>query len=193
MRRRTLPLMVVLAGVGGAATAVSIAGAPTSGGSGSGTAGPGTTVTAAPGSTQPSGPPAGTAEQQTHPAVHPRRPTRRSHVSVQLTLSNAPGHQGVVESDYRIQVDQPPGSRVACAAAAPANVTGGTQGDRVTVPLPAPRYGWCRGKYTVTVFLQRGPYCPAPQNGQPPQPCPEFASQDLQVGRSTFLVRTPRR
>jgi hypothetical protein len=112
---------------------------------------------------------------------------------VHFTLSDGPGHQGVVERDYRVQVDQPAGSRVACAAAPPSNITSGAQGARVTVALLRPRYGWCRGTYVATVFLQRGPYCPAPQDGRPPQPCPQFASQDLQVGRSTFLVRAPRR
>lgn len=193
MRGLVIPI-VVLAGVGGAATAVSMAGVQDSGGSGSATAGPDTTLTATPRVTQPSGPPKGSAEQQTHPVTHPRHPTRRSRGRVQFTLSDAPGHEGVVETDYRIQVDKPAGSRQACSAPAPANVTSGTQGARVTVALPAPPHGWCRGRYAVTVFLQRGPYCPLPQDGQPPQPCPEFASQDLQVGRSTFLiVRAPRR
>jgi hypothetical protein len=193
MRRPARPLIVLLAGLAGAAAGVSAAGAQAGGSAGSGTAGPATTVTAAPGSTEPSGPPAGSPQQQTHPATQPRRPTRRSHITVRFTLSDAPGHQGVVESNYRIEVDQPAGSRAACAAAAPADVASGKQGDRVTVPLPPPRYGWCRGTYSATVVLQRGPYCPAPQDGQPPQPCPEFASRDVQVGRSTFLVHAPRR
>ncbi len=112
---------------------------------------------------------------------------------MRFTLSDDPGHHGVVESDYRLQVDQPAGSRAACKAAPPSNVTSGTQGTRVTVALPSPRYGWCRGTYVTTVFLQRGPYCPTPQDGQQPQPCPAFASQDLQVGRSIFVVGAPRR
>lgn len=191
MHRLLCALIAVVAGLGGAAVAV--AGAQADGGSGTGTAAPGTTVTATPSSTQPAGPPAGSSAQQTHPAVRPRHPTRRSHVSVQLTLSDAPGHHGTVQSDYRIQIDRPSGSRRACSAAAPANITRGTQGERITVALPSPRYGWCRGTYKVTVLLQRGPYCPAPEDGQPPQPCPAFASQDLRVGRSTFVVGAPRR
>lgn len=195
MHRLPLALIAVTPAAGGVATAVSVAGAQAGGSTGSGTAKPGTTATTAPSSTSPSpsGPPTGSDEQQTHPVVHPRRPTRRTRVSVRFTLSDAPGHEGVVESDYRVQVDQPAGSRAACAAGAPTDVTSGTQGDKVTVPLPPPRHGWCRGRYTVTVFLQRGPYCPAPQDGQPPQPCPEFASQDLQVGRARFSVTAARR
>jgi hypothetical protein len=181
---------VVLAGAGGAVCAVSVAGAQAGGGSRSGTAGPGITVTAAPGDTEPIGSSIGSAGQQTHPVVHPRHPTRRSHVSVQFALSDAPGHQGVAESDYRIQVDRPADSRPACAGAAPAKVTRGAQGDRVTVALDAPRSGWCRGRYTVTIFLQRGPYCPAPRDRQPPQPCPEFATRELQVWHRSFLLRT---
>jgi hypothetical protein len=190
MHRPLLTLMAVLAGAGGAVTAVSVAGAQPDTSSGSGTALPGTTATGTPAET---GPPVAGTKQQTHPAVHPRHPARRSHVGVQFTLSDAPGHQGVVENGYRIQVDAPAGSRPACAAPAPPDVTSGTHGARVTVGLPHPRHGWCGGRYAVTIFLQRGPYCAAPQAGQPPQPCPLFASQELQVGRTAFVVRAPRR
>ena len=187
MRPAIAALVVVVAGVSGAAAAVSVSGAQTGGNAGSGTAGPGTTATT-PGATLPLGPPTGSPEQQTHPWVAPIHATRRSHVTVTLMLADAPGHRGVVESDYRLQVDRPAGSRVACIAPAPPMLTVGAQGARVAVALSPPRYGWCRGRYTVRVFLQRGPYCPPPQNGQPPQPCPEFASQDLQVGHSSFVV-----
>jgi hypothetical protein len=57
------------------------------------------------------------------------------------------------------------------------------------VPLPAPRSGWCRERYRVTVFLQRGPYCPKPRPGEPPQPCPEFATQEIDTGEAHFTVR----
>jgi len=152
------------------------------------------TVTAAPGDSAPTTYPTGAPAQQTHPVVRPHHPTRRSHVAVRFTLAEAPGRRGAFESDYRVQVDRPARSRAACAAAAaPRPVTSGAQGSRVTVALPAPSRGWCRGRYVVTVFLQRGPYCPKPQGGQPPQACPEFATQDLRVGRTTFVVGAPRR
>lgn len=152
------------------------------------------TVTASPGDSASTTYPTGTPPQQTHPVVRPRHPTRRSRVAVRFTLTDAPGRHGAFESDYRVQVDRPARSRAACAAtAAPRPVTSGAQGSRVTVALPAPAHGWCQGRYAVTVFLQRGPYCPKPQEGQPPQACPEFATQDLRVGRTTFVVGAPRR
>ena len=40
----------------------------------------------------------------------------------------------------------------------------------------------------MTVFLQRGPYCPKPVEGQPPTPCPEFATQELDTGSTSFTV-----
>ena len=92
-------------------------------------------------------------------------------------------------TSYRIRVDRPARARAACTAPNPPIVDSGAQGDMASLPLPKPRHGWCRGRYTVTVFLQRGPYCPTPKDGQPPQPCPMFASQDLDVGQAGFTVR----
>jgi len=94
----------------------------------------------------------------------------------------------VIATGYRVQVDQPSSSRAACAAPGPPPVDRGTQGTSATVGLAPPRYGWCRGSYAVRVFLQRGPYCPKPQDGQPPQPCPLFASQEIPVGTTRFTV-----
>ncbi len=147
----------------------------------------GAAVAAAPGAAQ--GLPRGTAAQQTSPRVLPVTVRRRTAVRVIFTLADAPGHQGIFETAYRVQVDRPKGSRAACAAPAPPPVTGGARGERTRVALPGPRYGWCLGRYHVTVFEQRGPYCPQPAPGAMPQPCPLFASQDLDVGRAGFTVR----
>lgn len=131
----------------------------------------------------------GTPEQRTHPHVHPSHGTRRSAFKVTFTLRSAPGHHGVVATGYRVQVDPPSGSRAACSAPQPATVETGERDSTAKVPLPSPQHGWCRGRYAVTVFLQSGPYCPPPQDGQPPRPCPAFASRDLDVGETSFLVR----
>lgn len=139
-------------------------------------------------SATPTGGPVGTTGQQTHPSLVPRRGTRRTRFSVRFTLADAPGHRGVMATSYRVQVDQPSSSRAACAAPGPRQVDSGTRGEQITEALPRPRYGWCRGSYTVRVFLQRGPYCPKPQDGQPPQPCPLFASQEIAVGTTRFTV-----
>ncbi len=42
----------------------------------------------------------------------------------------------------------------------------------------------------MTVFLERGPYCPPPTAGRPPTPCPEFATQELDVGDTHFTITT---
>jgi hypothetical protein len=140
------------------------------------------------GATPQTGAAAGTAAQQTDPRVHPHRGTRRSRFSVRFTLRDAPGHQGVVAGEYTIRVDRPHGSRTACTAPRPETITSGARGSRISMALPRPRYGWCRGRYAVTVHWGRGPYCPPAQNGEPPPPCPLFASQDLEVGETSFSV-----
>jgi hypothetical protein len=68
------------------------------------------------------------------------------------------------------------------------NIDSGIAHQVVRVVLNTPPAGWCAGRYTLTVFLQRGPYCPRPLPGQPPTPCPEFAEQDLDVGTAHFTV-----
>lgn len=96
----------------------------------------------------------------------------------------------MLATDYRLQVTVPPHSPVArCSPArAPATIQSGAKGQVVRVGLAAPSRGWCAGRYRLAVFLQRGPYCPTPAAGAPPPPCPEFASQDLDVGDAHFVV-----
>jgi hypothetical protein len=60
------------------------------------------------------------------------------------------------------------------------------------VPLTEPASGWCTGRYRLTVILERGPYCAPPPAGQPPRPCPEFASQRLDVGDTLFTITRSR-
>lgn len=148
------------------------------------------TVTAAPGqSTQPTGPPKGTPAEQTFPRLVPRTAKRTSRVAVYFTLADQPGHAGVIATGYRVQIDAPRGSRDACHATAPPAIDTGSQGTVVRVPLGRPVHGWCVGRYTVIVYLQRGPYCPTPAPGDPPQPCAKFATQDLDVGHARLTVR----
>jgi hypothetical protein len=132
--------------------------------------------------------PKGTSEQQTHPRMVPRVGRRHTAFAVEFTLADAPGHQGVVATDYRIDVAVPSAKRAGCTPAPPPIVDAGEQGTTVSVGLPEPVHGWCARRYHVTVFLQRGPYCLAPAPGEPPPPCPEFASQDLDVGHAHFTV-----
>ena len=153
----------------------------------------GAVVTAAPaGSTPATGAPQATKAQRTYPRVLPRTGSRRTAFAVYFTLRAQPGHTGVLETDYRVDIGPPPHARPACAAPAPDTITTGQAGDVRRVALAGPAGGWCAGRYAVTIFLQRGPYCPPPQDGQPPTPCPEFATQELDTGRAHFVVR-PRR
>ncbi len=107
-----------------------------------------------------------------------------------FTLREEPGHHGVLATDYRVGVEPPPHARSRCRPAGVPIITAGHAGDVVRVPLRRPARDWCAGRYTVTTFLQRGPYCPPPAQGQPPTPCPQFASQELDVGRAHFIVRS---
>jgi hypothetical protein len=136
--------------------------------------------------------PSGTAGEQTHPSVRPHAGGPRTRFTLTFTLADAPGHVGVFATAYRIAL-APARDRTAarCAPRTPGVVDSGTAGARVRVVLaPRGRRGWCAGRYRVTVLLERGPYCPRPAAGSPPTPCPEFATQDRDVGDTTFRVRS---
>ena len=190
---RTMILAALLAGSCGVACAGTISPGPVgTGSSGTGTAGPATTITAGPGTTTPSGPPKGTRAEQTHPAVLPATGTARTSFTIRFTLVDAPGHSGVFGTDYRLQLTVPVKTNpTRCSPATPpANITSGTAGQILRIPLTTPTSGWCTGRYRLTVFLERGPYCPPPTAGQPPTPCPEFATEELDVGDAHFTITT---
>jgi hypothetical protein len=134
-----------------------------------------------------------TSSELTNPRPHPSAGTRQTSFAVTFTLRHDAGHSGVVQTTYQVRVGRPSGSRRACTPSAPRPVARGNAGTRVRVALIAPRVGWCRGRYRATVWLQRGPYCPPPQDGQPPSPCPLFATQEQATGTTHFTVRPPGR
>jgi hypothetical protein len=113
--------------------------------------------------------------------------------TVRLTLADTPGHTGVFATDYRLQLTAPRNApAVRCAPQTPPdNIDSGTAGEVLHIPLTAPAAGWCTGRYQVTIFLERGPFCPQATPGQPPPPCPEFATQDLDVGNTHYTVKPP--
>jgi hypothetical protein len=197
---RAMILAAFLAGSCGAAVAATIsqgpvgAGSSGTGTSGTGTVGPATIITPGAGTTTPTGPPRGTPAEQTHPAVLPATGTARTVFTVRFTLAVAPGHVGVFATDYRLQLTAPAKTNLSrCSPATPlSNINSGTAGSVVRVALASPASGWCVGRYRLTVFLERGPYCPPPTAGQPPTPCPEFATQELDVGDTHFTITTRR-
>jgi hypothetical protein len=189
--RRSLALpavsLLALGGLAGLSTG-SGQGRPVAG---VGTATAGATVFSEPSrSSSSSGYPSAPAAEQTHPVVLPAGGRRLTRFSLYFRLREEPGHRGVLSVDYRIWIAPPPHKRAACQPAALPEIAEGHAGAPARVTLPPPRHGWCPGTYTVTVFLQRGPYCPKPAPGGPPTPCPEFATQDLDTGRAHFTVRT---
>lgn len=163
------------------------------GSSGTGTVGPGSVVTATSTPLTPGGPPMGTVAEQTHPSVLPRAGRADTRFTASLTLADAPGHSGVLATDYRLQLSVKRKQVAArCLPPTPPNIDSGSANQVVHVPLTAPESRWCVGRYMLTVFLQRGPYCPASTPGQPPPPCPEFATQELDVGHASFVVTSLR-
>lgn len=124
--------------------------------------------------------------QRTHPSVSPVTGDSSTSFELSFTLRQTPGHHGVVATDYRVEVAPYRGSASSCWPPQPSTISGGQAGTVVKLALAPPAGGWCVGRYRVTVFLERGPYCPPPQPH--PQPCPEFATQELDTGHTHFLI-----
>jgi hypothetical protein len=120
--------------------------------------------------------------------VRPATGGPRTTFALAFTLRSAPGHAGVFGTDYRIGVYADRRVPIRCQPPEPANIDTGTVGQVERIALSSPAGGWCAGRYTVTVYLERGPYCPPPVYGTP-VPCPEFATQELDTGRAHFTVR----
>src|SRR5579863_1920682 len=165
---RVFTLAVVLAAgvAAGGAIAVAHTGAGL-GSSGTGTIGTGTVIIATSTTRTPAGPPMGTVAEQTYPSVYPHAGRAHTRFTASLTLADAPGHSGVLATGYRLQlsVNRKHVAR-RCSPPPPPNIDSGSASQLVHIPLTAPESGWCDGRYTLTVFLQRGPFCPAPTPGQ---------------------------
>ena len=127
--------------------------------------------------------------QATHPHIRPGTGGRRTVFTLAFTLRSAPGHSGLLATDYRIGVEPARQVPVRCEPPQPPVVQTGAVGSIDRITLNAPTGGWCRGRYAATVFLERGPYCPQPTAYTAPVPCPEFATQELDTGMARFRVR----
>lgn len=178
--------IVILALLAGAATAAVAEGQDQGSGTavGGGTAAP---VSVSSPQTNP-GTTSVPSNERTDPQIHPAFGSRLTDFTLTFTLRDAPGHEGVMAIEYRVQVTAPLGTGSSCMASQPPAIDSGTAGAREEITLAPPARGWCRGTYRVTVFLQRGPYCPPPLEGRPPTPCPEFASQELDTGSAGFTI-----
>jgi hypothetical protein len=128
------------------------------------------------------------SNERTDPHIHPTSGSARTVFTLTFTLRDAPGHEGAMATEYRAEITAPPGSRTSCMAVQPPAIESGTAGASERIALTPPAAGWCDGTYVVAVFLQRGPYCPKPVEGQPPTACPEFATQELETGSTSFTV-----
>jgi hypothetical protein len=129
------------------------------------------------------------AAQRTHPHVRPRSGGPATAFDLTFTPRSTPGHTGLFATDYRIGVSPVRHLSVPCQPPEPASIVTGGSGQIERVTLSGPAGGWCRGRYTATVYLERGPYCPPPAAYGMPVPCPEFATQELDTGTARFTVR----
>jgi hypothetical protein len=192
MQATRIAALILVMGAGVATAMVAESQVEATGSDGTGT----TTVTvtsASPTNSTPesSGPPKAPSGERSHPRLQPTIGRRHTRFTLTFTLRDAPGHQGVLAVDYRVQVAPPVGARASCTPAEPPTIDTGIAGGIERVSLTPPAHGWCRGLHRVTVFLERGPYCPPPVVGQSPTPCPEFATQEMDTGEASFTVRPP--
>ena len=128
------------------------------------------------------------AAEQTHPRVRPHSGGRHTTFVLTLTIGDDLGVHGVLRTDYSINASN--SGRNGCGSGFAENLIAGRRGQRLSLKIAPEAKGWgCRGRYRGVVLLERGPYCPKPAPGKPPQPCPKFASQALDVGRFAFTVR----
>jgi PASTA domain len=130
------------------------------------------------------------SDQRTFPHISPPSGSAVTVFTLSFTLRDTAGHEGILATEYRVQITQPEGTGASCVAEQPSAVNSGTAGELKQIALAPSASGWCQGTYGVTVFLQRGPYCPPPMEGKPPTPCPEFATQELETGSTSFTIGT---
>jgi hypothetical protein len=195
MRATRVIVALLAAGVGAGAAVAAVAADRSSAtnitapGTGTGTAVTGTVVSPAPTTPGGTGSPTAPPAERTYPRVRPNVGGAHTSFTLWFTLREAPGHAGVLATDYRVQVSPPSHATASCWPAQHPPVQAGRKGETVRLRLPTPSAGWCVARYTVTVYLERGPYCPPPVAGKPPTPCPEFATQELDVGKAHFTAR----
>jgi hypothetical protein len=131
----------------------------------------------------------------THPSVRPRVGHRHSKFELKFTLAQAPGRAGLVDTYYSELISPPAHAAPACSPSQPAPVSTGSQGATIKIHLHRPTRGWCKGRYELTVFLDRtqlcGPpialpaiSCPVSLAARPPSPI-----RRVDTGQTHFTVR----
>jgi hypothetical protein len=135
--------------------------------------------------------------EQTHPHVKPRVGGRHRTFQLSFTLAQAPGGSGSAYTAYRAVISAPAHARSSCVPTQPQPVTTGSQGEVKRVPLHPPAHNWCRGRYGVTVYLQRTQICGPPIGPAPRIVCPlsahavepAYPIEELKTGETHFRVR----
>ena len=132
---------------------------------------------------------------QTHPSVRPKVGRRHSRFKLTFTLAQAPGRAGLVDTYYSEVVSPPAHAAPTCSPTQPAPVSTGSQGATIKIHLHPPTHGWCKGRYVVTVFLDRTQLC-GPPIALPAIICPvspdarsPFPIGRVDTGQTNFIVR----
>lgn len=132
---------------------------------------------------------------RTHPSVRPRVGRRHSRFELTFTLAQAPGRAGLVDTYYSELVSPPAHAAPACSPRQPAPVSTGSQGATSKISLHPPTHGWCKGRFEVTVFLDRTQLC-GPPIALPAIVCPvspdarsPFPIGLVDTGQTHFTVR----
>jgi hypothetical protein len=127
---------------------------------------------------------AGPSAAQTGAVVRPARGGRHTKFVLELTARQTLGRGGDARADYRVTLSGPDG-----ACSDEFTIASATAGAHLREALHAPtRAGWCRGRYTGVVILDRGPSCPPLQSAAQPVACPDYVIAPVTVGRFGFTV-----
>jgi hypothetical protein len=132
----------------------------------------------------PAGVPAAPTGLQTHPTVTPPRGGAHTTFVVRLTVRTALGVKSGLIADYRLMVSGGSASdgSAGCQATAARALLTAPAGRRVALALSASPAGWCQGRYSGQILLDRRPYCP------PRRACPQFILAPVAVGDVSFVV-----
>ena len=139
-------------------------------------------------------PPEAAPAEQTSPIVRPAVAGPRRVFRLRFTERVGPGREAGLSQAYEAVLSRPGGGNSKrCLPAQPASVEEGAEGERVAVALYPPPGGWCPGRYTATVYLERRPACQGPPTTlrRDAIACPLFIAL-TDTGEAGFRVTRPR-